>query len=159
MIAATRGHALSRGEGTALWTLGALFTVKASSAQTGGAFSLLEFEQPGGTEPPPHIHAKEDESFFVLDGEMAVMCGDDRFTATAGSFVFLPRGIVHGFTILGDTPLRGLVLTLPGGFDQFVMEMGEPALSRTIPAGGPPDMARLMALTAKYGIELQIPGA
>lgn len=85
--------------------------------------------------------------------------GDDRFTATAGSFVFLPRGIVHGFTILGDTPLRGLVLTLPGGFDQFVTEMGEPALSRTIPAGGPPDMARLMALTAKYGIELQIPGA
>ncbi len=153
----TPGYALAAEEGTPLWMLGGLFTIKASRAQTGGAFALAEFNQPAGTEPPPHIHRNEDEAFYVLEGEMAVMCGDDRFRATSGSFVFLPRGVVHGFTIVGEQPLRGLVLTAPAGFEQFITEMGEPALTRTIPAGGPPDMEKLMTLTAKYGIELQIP--
>ncbi len=159
MVVDTRGYALTRDEGTALWMLGGLFTVKASGAQTQGAFALVEFHQPPGTEPPPHIHHREDEAFYVLDGEMAVVCGDRRFTAAPGAFVFLPRGVLHGFTIVGTQPLRGLVLTQPAGFDQFVTEMGEPAQSRTLPPGGPPDLAKLLALASKYGIELKLPGA
>ena len=63
----------------------------------------------------------------------------------------------HGFTIVGSRPLRGLVLTQPAGFEQFVTEMGEPALTRTIPPSTPPDLAKLTALAGKYGIELHIP--
>jgi quercetin dioxygenase-like cupin family protein len=159
ITAETEGYAIASDEGKALWMLGGLFTVKAGSAQTNGGFSLLEFHQPPGTEPPLHTHQREDEAFYVLDGEMAVVCGERRFTASPGSFVFLPRGVLHGFTIVGTTALRGLVLTQPGGFDEFVAEMGEPAKTRTIPAGGPPDLPKLLALAGKYGIDLQLPGA
>lgn len=155
--ATTRGYALAANEGSPIWMLGGLFTVKARAAQTGGAFSLLEFHQPPGTEPPPHTHQNEDEAFYVLEGEMSIVCGDDQFTAKPGAFVFLPRGVLHGFTIVGRQPLRGLVLTTPAGFDQFVAEMGEPAKTRTIPEGGPPDMEKLLALTGKYAIQLQLP--
>lgn len=158
-LVTTRGYALTSNEGTAHWMLGAIFTVKAGAAQTGGAYSLIEFQQPAGTEPPPHTHANEDEAFYVLEGEMTVMCGDDHFVAGPGSFVYLPKGVVHGFTITGSTPLRGLVLTSPGAFDEFVAEMGEPALARTMPAPAPPDLPRLVSLATKYGIDLHLPGA
>ena len=155
----SQGYAIAPDEGKALWMLGGLFTVKASRAQTNGGFSLIEFHQPPGTEPPLHTHQGEDEAFYVLDGEMSVVCGEQRLTAAPGAFVFLPRGVLHGFTIVGPKPLRGLVFTQPGGFDDFVAEMGEPATTRTIPASGAPDVPKLLTLARKYGIDLQLPGA
>ena len=67
------------------------------------------------------------------------------------------RGVRHGFIIVGTQPLHGLVLTQPAGFDQFVTEMGEPALTRTSPPSMPSDLAKLTTLAGKYGIELHIP--
>ncbi len=92
------GYVLAPGDGESIRFLGTLMTVKAGARQTGNAFTLLEWTAPAGFAPPPHTHHVEDEAFFILEGSMTVTCGDKRWEATAGSFVFLPRGITHGFT-------------------------------------------------------------
>src|SRR5258708_18832599 len=78
---------------------------------------------------------------------MTVTCGDKRWEATAGSFVFLPRGIMHGFTVTGDTPLRGLQLTAPAGVEGFIAEAGEPAQS---PAMAASDIEKTLAAPVRH---------
>ena len=156
MSPSTRGYALSQSEGEAIWFLGALATIKATSEQTHNAFALQEQVVAPGLEPPPHSH-QQDEAFYVLEGAMTVRCGDQLWYAAAGSFAFLPQGIVHAFKVEGTTPVRVLVITSPGGplgFEHFVEEMGEPAKALTLPPAEPPDLAKLQTLAAKYGIEV-----
>jgi Cupin domain len=81
---------------------------------------------------------------------MAFVCGGNWVRAKAGTFVFGPRGIAHGFKVVGDTPARMLLLCTPGGFEQFVVDLSEPA-----PA--PPDMAKLVTVAAKYKIDIHGP--
>jgi len=140
------------GEGTAYWFLDALSVVKLSSAQTGGAFALIEDHLPAGRATPYHVHRHEDETFYLLDGEFTFFSGTHRFTAGAGATIFLPRNIPHGFR--ADTAGRMLILTVPGGFDSFVAEAGEPAAAHTLPTPKQPDFARLTTLAAKYQIEI-----
>jgi quercetin dioxygenase-like cupin family protein len=133
-----------------------LATIKATSEQTHNAFALQEQVVAPGLEPPPHSH-QQDEAFYVLEGAMTVSCGDQIWQASAGSFAFLPRGIVHAYKIEGTTPVKVLVITSPGGplgFEHFVEEMGEPAKALTLPPAEPPDMAKLQTLAATYGIEV-----
>lgn len=146
--------------GKALWFLGALVTIKADGSQTGDAYELHEQIVVPGREPPPHIHHEQDEAFYILEGDMTIMCGDRTWSVTAGSFVFLPKGIKHAFTIEGSTPVKMLIITSPAGpagFGSFVQEMGEPATKRTLPPETPPNMEKLLALSKKYNIELLIP--
>jgi len=90
--------------------------LKASQRSTGGALSV--FETTIGSGPPLHVHDREDECFYVLDGELSVRCGTDTFTAPAGSFVFLPRGRPHRFSATGQ-PARLLLITVPGGIEDY----------------------------------------
>lgn len=140
------------GDGEAYWFLDALSIVKLSSAQTGGAFALVEDHLPAGRATPYHVHRHEDETFYLLEGEFTFFSGTRKFTGTAGTTVFLPRNIPHGFR--ADTAGKMLILTVPGGFDLFVAEAGEPAATRTIPKPKQPDFARLTTLAAKYQIEI-----
>ena len=103
-----------------------------------------------GFASPYHTHHLEDEAFYVVEGEMAFVCGGNWTRAKPGTFVFGPRGIPHGFKVLGDARARLLLLCTPGGFEQFVMDLAEPA-----PA--PPDMAKLVMVAAKYKIEIHGP--
>jgi mannose-6-phosphate isomerase-like protein (cupin superfamily) len=148
------GYALDPGDGQATWFLGTLMTAKAGSEQTGGAFTLLEWTAPPGFAPPLHLHQAEDEAFYILDGAMTVTCGDRSWQATPGSFVFLPRGVAHGFTVTGTSPLRGLQLTVPGGFERFMAEVGEPAQSLTLPPSAAPDVEKLLASAARHRIDI-----
>jgi ketosteroid isomerase-like protein len=107
----------------------------------------VENVMPPGFASPYHVHHLEDEAFYVLEGEMAFVC-DGKWTAAGpGTYVFGPRDLPHGFKVLGDAPARMLLLCTPSGFEQFVVEMSEPA-----PA--PPDMAKLMAVAAKYSVDI-----
>jgi quercetin dioxygenase-like cupin family protein len=150
-------YVLSREEGTSVWFLGTLMTVKASGETTSNGFGLIEQVLPPGFAPPPHIHHNEDEAFYLLEGNITFQCGDQTFNATAGSFVYLPRGIVHGFTVAADQPARLLQINTPAGLEHFFVEMGESAPALTLPPPAPPDVEKLLRLASKYHFEIQGP--
>ena len=133
-------YALKAGEG---WTyhFGIDFTVKSSEVQTGSGVAILEYVTKHGEEPPSHTHQTEDEMFYVLEGSITFHCGTETFDLEPGGFIFLPRGIQHGYTIHGRDVVRLLVITSPvregvsGGWQGFVsdMELGQGELIATPP--------------------------
>ena len=147
-------YALAREEGRAVWFLGTLVIVKATGEQTGGAFGLIDNVMPAGFASPYHTHRNEDESFYVVEGEMTFYVGDERVKAGAGAFVYGPRGVPHGFEVEGTAPARILLQNYPASFEGFPAEVGEPAKELALPLAQPPDMQRLMAIAAKYDIEI-----
>jgi quercetin dioxygenase-like cupin family protein len=146
------------GEGEALWFLGVLATVKASAETTGGAVAVIEHLAPRGTGSPLHVHSREDEWFYVIDGELTIWIDGETIVAPAGSFVFGPKGISHTF-IVSSEKARFLLVTEPAGFEQFMRAAGEPAPRLEIPppATEPPDVAALSAAAAEFGIEITGP--
>ena len=146
-------YALGKEEGPAVWFLNTLTIVKATASQTAGAFGLIEQLAPVGR-TPYHVHHAEEESFYILEGELEFISEGRRFVGGPGGYVFLPRDIPHGFRVIGASTARFLVLTTPGGFEGFVMEMGEPASHLVLPEPSAPDMQKLGALAAKYRMEI-----
>ena len=137
-------------EGSAIWFLNGLSFIRVSSDETGGSFALIEDVLPAGRDTPYHVHEREDETFYIIEGQATFLSEGQTIKATAGSTIFLPRKIPHGFR--ADTPGRMLILTTPGGFDRFVREVGVPAESLTLPPPTEPDYARLTTIAARYGI-------
>lgn len=146
------------GEGDALWFFGCLVTVKAATETTAGTLAVIEHLAPQGAGSPLHVHRREDEWFYVIEGELTLWVGGETIVAPAGSFVFGPKGIPHTFTV-SSAQARWLLVTEPAGFDQFVRAVGEPAPRLEIPppATEPPDVAALTAIAAEYGIEITGP--
>lgn len=142
------------GGGRSVWSLGGRFTTKADSAATEGRFALVESLAFRSTEPPLHVHHREDEAWYVLDGQMTFYVAEEVLEATAGTFVHAPRGLPHTFTV--DTePTRVLVLASPGGFEHFAVELGAPAISDVPPAGLVlPAPEVLGPVAERYGIEV-----
>jgi quercetin dioxygenase-like cupin family protein len=147
-------YAFGRDEGLALWFLNTLTLVKATAEQTGGAFCMIEQRAPVGSGSPFHVHHAEDETFYVMDGELEFFRDGGRTVGGPGSYVYLPRDIPHGFRVIGGSPARFLITCTPGRFSGFVTEFGEPAKALRLPEPTAPDMDRLGALAAKYDIEL-----
>ena len=117
-----------RGDGERLWIVGDTMTLKATGESTGGSLMLLEnLTAPGGG-PPPHVHTREDEFFYVLDGTFEIRIGDDVHRVGPGGFAFVPRGTVHNFRNTADVPSRLLVGFTPGGMEGFFRESGRPAV-------------------------------
>jgi quercetin dioxygenase-like cupin family protein len=143
--------ALAPGEGQAVWFLQNRMVLKATVESTGGAFGLVESLIAPGAAPPLHVHYQEDEAFYVLEGELTFRCGDETTRATAGSFVFLPRGVPHGFVVESDTPVRMLTLLVPGGGEHIFVEAGRPAEGPGLPPAAPPDIPLLKRVAEKYG--------
>lgn len=151
-----KGYALGAGEGSDFWFLDTRMSVKAAGEETNGAFTLLEWAAPAGFGPPPHRHEAEDEAFYVLDGALQVNCGDRAWQVTSGGFVFLPRGIPHSFMV-SQGPVRALQVTSPAGFERFVADLGRPASGPGLPAPEPPDIARVIEVSRRYGAEILLP--
>jgi quercetin dioxygenase-like cupin family protein len=142
-------------EGTAIWTAGDTYTLKARSADTGGVLSLFEAAISPGGGPPPHRHLRADEAYYVLFGELEVLMGERTRRATAGDVVFLPRGTVHRFKNVGVEPARLIILFAPAGFEGFFLDVGQPARpGEPAPSVGPEEMARLERFSGVYGIEV-----
>ena len=151
MSHASEHYTLAANEAESIWFLGTLATIHAAGTHTGGALAVVEFTHPPGFATARHVHPAEDEAFYVLTGAMRGYCGDRTWHAKAGSFVWLPRGIPHGYAVDGDEQLRTLAITLPAGFECFVRESGVPARERSLPPPAAPDMEKLVAAAAKYG--------
>ena len=133
--------------------LGVPTAIRATGETTGGAFGLIEQGNvPPGFATPYHVHNLEDEAFYILEGEVAFVCDGQWLKAGPGAYVFGPRGIPHGFKVVGAVPARMLVLVAPAGFENFILELSEPAESST--SSGPPNMAKLAEVAAQYKIDI-----
>jgi len=147
-------YALGPGEGEAIWYRGTLMTVKAGAEQTGGRLTLIEHAFPPGFAAPLHVHHREEEPWYVLEGHVQFGCGELEYEAAPGAFMFLPRDVPHRFRILGDAGARMLLLSLPGGLEGMFAELGQPAPAAVLPPPpGPPDHERMRAVAARYGVE------
>ncbi len=153
----TGGFVMAPDEGQAFWFLNTLTINKVRSDDSQGQLSIVDHRVPAGFAPPPHIHQASDEALLVLDGEFEGFCGDQAWRAGPGSLVYLPHGIPHGFTVSAAGPGRIIVVVSPGGFDQFVAAVGEPARDLRLPEPIPPDPALITQLAAAHGIEILPP--
>ncbi len=142
---------LESGAGEVLDVFGSTLTLKAMSSDTGGAYSLFEGRfEPGGFRPLPHIHPDGDEGFYVLEGLFDFHVGGGTVRGAPGTFLLVPRGTLHSFTNVSDTPARLLFLHSPP-LDEFFLELARLAES------GPPDPATIAALMRKWGMDVPSP--
>ncbi|MGH8907517.1 MAG: quercetin 2,3-dioxygenase [Egibacteraceae bacterium] len=151
----TRPYHLRAGEGRAVWHLGALLSFNASGEDTGGRCWANEQLGPRGMAPPRHVHSREDEAFYVLEGELTFYVGEDTVPASAGSFLWAPRHVPHAFCV-ESAQARFLAFATPAGFEHFFFATGEPATALTTPPppSSPPDLDALVAALAGYGVEV-----
>ena len=135
------------------WYIGHLMSILISGKDTNGAFSLIHGYEIRGLEPPPHVHTKEDESFYILDGEINYTVDNELFKAKRGDWIFLPRNVQHSFQVQSDQA-EVIIHLSPGGFEEYFREMSEPAKALIIPPRpqGPPDVKRIIETASKYGV-------
>jgi mannose-6-phosphate isomerase-like protein (cupin superfamily) len=149
---------IAGGEGKRLWVADQLMTFKVSTEDTGGMYALTDSVVPPQGEAPLHVHHREDEAFWVLEGELEILVGEDTFMASAGAFVHLPKGVRHAYKNAGTGPARFLTLRVPAGLEKFFEEVGKPGTDVTSP---PPfeeeDIEKLLTLAPKYGVEILSP--
>ena len=152
---ATDGYAMAGGEGERLWIVGDTMTLKATGERTGGRLVVLEnLTAPGGG-PPPHVHTREDEFFFVLDGTFEIRIADDVHRVGPGGFAYVPRGTVHNFRNAADSPARILIGFTPGGIEGFFRDAGRTALDDgPAPPVDDDEVSRTMVAAQRYGLEL-----
>ncbi|MCB9232312.1 MAG: cupin domain-containing protein [Bacteroidia bacterium] len=139
------------------WFLRTLTFVRISRQMTDGAFTLIEQFLAPGSESPYHIHSKEAEVIYVLDGNLSFVVGRERFDKGPNESVFLPKGVPHAFKVLGNNPARILLETFPGEFESFVVEMSEQAKSLEIPNNPIIDVKKLKIVAMRFGIEILSP--
>ncbi len=136
---------------------GGTISILLTGEETGGEFSVWEGVQQPGSEPPLHVHHANDETFFVMEGQMRLMVGDRILDAPAGSVVFAPRGVPHTFKIQSPQA-RVITLCTPAGFEEFFREMGKPATSLELPEKVQPfssaDLARMIAVGKRLQTEV-----
>ncbi len=135
------------GGGEELNMVGSQFFHKVKSEDTNDVFSVIEIVTPPGKGVALHVHEREDELVYLLEGEIEVSLGDQKMTAVPGVMALLPRGIPHGFTNIGDKPSRLMDTILPGQFDNYFVELAD------LFAAGDPTDEQIDALSRKYAIK------
>ena len=141
----------------AYWFLNNLHILLAKSESTGGAYSLIHLTASPGFETPYHLHHTEDEAFYVLDGEFTFFSKGKKIVLGPGGYIFLPRGVPHGFRCSSEKESRLLTHIMPGadvGFVGMMLEMAVPAKERVLLEPVPPDFQRLAALCEKNKIDI-----
>lgn len=150
---------LPDGAGKTVWMVGTdLVTFKATGEETGGAYALFDSLVIPGGGPPPHVHTRESESFYVLEGEFEFLAGDRWIVAAPGSFVHVPKGALHTLKNAGAEVGRLLTLVVPAGLDNFFGELGVPGNDISAPPPfGPAEIERLLETAERYGIRIPPP--
>jgi len=149
---------VKRHEGNWKWAMGHLTTVKVTGEMTGGYFALEEkLIAPLPLKGSPlHIHEREDETFYVIEGKLVFEVEGQQIEVNAGDCLWAPRGQRHMYWNPGPEPARILVFVTPAGFERFFDEMGRPAESLTLPPTptAPPDLNKVITTAAKYGVTI-----
>jgi quercetin dioxygenase-like cupin family protein len=138
----------------ALWFLDNLVLVHLRGDETNGQWDLIEFWAASGDQPPPHVHTLHDESFYVTAGEVTLYLPDRKVVMRPGQFFLAPRGVPHTYCITSDEEARWLVTSAPAGVAAFAEDYGRPADGLRLPVPQPPDVERLIAVAAKYGMDV-----
>ena len=131
----------------------------ATGEETNNAFFQFEATVPSGAGPPPHIHRREDETFYIVSGSLEILIGDSTYQAKAGDFVFVPRGTVHRFKNVSDRTAVQLVTFVPAGMERFFREVFPPVTDpKAAPLPITDELIRKMNEAApKHGMELLLP--
>ena len=150
---ATRPQSIT---GRQYWFFGMLAEIKASAADTNGQYTLVEITAPAGLQTPLHVHYREDEGFYVLEGSVTIEVGEATVELGAGQHALGPRDIPHRFTV-GPDGARMIWVLAPSGFEDFVADVSVPAEAPTVPPASvlPPENAAEIVL--RHGMEL-LPG-
>jgi quercetin dioxygenase-like cupin family protein len=157
----TRNAVITRpSEGRTIGVVGDVYRFLATGEETFGRYALWEAIVPPGGGPPPHIHSREEEGFYVLEGEITIQVGEDRFVATPGTFANMPVGSLHSFKNESGKPARMLISVVPAGLEKMFFEIGQPVEQGATTASPPPkaDFEKLLAIAPRYGIEVKLAG-
>lgn len=146
-------------EGRTLAVVGDIYRFLATGDDTNGAYALWEaLVNPGGG-PPPHVHSREEEGFYILDGEMTFTIAGQRRTLTSGMFANMPTGTPHSFKNESPRPARMLISIAPAGLEAMFFEIGVPLPpdATTAPPPSKEEIEKLLAIAPRYGLEIQLP--
>jgi quercetin dioxygenase-like cupin family protein len=144
----------NQGRDYMIW--GDRYSFKTTAAESGGAHALLEMNVQPGSGTPPHIHHAEDEMFYVVEGELTLWCDGVKTVGKPGTFVAVPKGKVHRWANESNSMVKSLVFLVPGGFDEFLMKIGEP-ITGPDQKGSPPTKEEIdyaMSIAADYNMEI-----
>ena len=148
---------LHAGEGKKIAVAGDLYTFLAEGEDTSRSYALWEAVVPPGGGPPPHVQSREDEGFYVLEGEITFVADGKKVVARKGTFLNVPRGVVHTFKNESPTDARMLILVAPAGMEKRFEEAGklvtDPS-ARPLPPT-PEEMEKMSSIAPKYGIEIR----
>jgi quercetin dioxygenase-like cupin family protein len=146
-------------DGRTIGVVGDVYRFLATGEDTDGRYALWEALVPPGGGPPPHVHSREVEAFYVLEGENTFQIGSEQLVATAGMFVSMPIGCEHAFRNASDRPARMLIEVVPAGLEQMFFEVGQPVApgAKSAPPPTPEEIDRLVAAAARYGVEIRLP--
>ncbi|HVJ80902.1 MAG TPA: cupin domain-containing protein [Planctomycetia bacterium] len=147
------------GVGRTYSIVGDVYRFLATGGETGGRYAQFEALVPPGGGPPPHIHSRETECFFVVEGEIDFHAEGKRFVAGPGSFVHAPSGSPHSFRNESDAPARMIITIAPAGLEEMFFRCGAP-LPEGATAAAPPtpaEIEKLLALAPEYGVEILPP--
>jgi mannose-6-phosphate isomerase-like protein (cupin superfamily) len=149
---------INRGEGESYWVLGDLYTFKVTGKQTNGVFTVIEQIIKPQSGPPPHIHHREDEVFYVIDGKFSFLNGDKQDVFDAGATIYVPKGTLHTFQNIDKQPGRLLVLITPAGLEEFFYAIGTPAADMATPPDfDPAVIEKGMQLAKDYHMSIVLP--
>jgi quercetin dioxygenase-like cupin family protein len=148
-------HSVPADGGEARWWGEALAVIKATGADTGGRIAIIEVTEPPGAVAPRHVHRREDEAFWVLEGDVTFDVGGTAIVGRSGDYAFGPRDVPHSYRV-GPDGCRMLFLLTPAGFEELVRLISVPAESRSLPPGPqePAEIADFESVVASYGCEL-----
>jgi quercetin dioxygenase-like cupin family protein len=146
-------------QGRTIAVVGDVYRFLATGDDTNGKYALFEALVGPGGGPPPHVHSREEEGFYVLEGEITFTINGERVVATAGMFANMPVGTPHSFKNQSNKPARMLISVAPAGMEKMFFEVGVPLTEGATTALPPTkeEIEKLLTIAPRYGIEIILP--
>jgi quercetin dioxygenase-like cupin family protein len=148
-------------EGRTIAVVGDVYRFLATGEDTNGNYAMWEAIVPPGGGPPPHVHSREEEGFYILEGEITFQIGDKRLVAGAGTFANMPVGTPHSFKNESGKPARMVISVAPAGLEWMFFEVGVPLADGATTALPPTkaEIEKLLLIAPRYGVEIRLPQA